>query len=217
MARELGDSVLLGETLLFLAQAMPWDATEVVEPLYLEGLSVVEKSQDAYIELILRVCYGAFLQEMFEDRLTEARHQVEMGLALAQTLSPRLVTTTIGELGFVMLAEGDHLGAELNLRETIRADWLTGDAQGAAEGVLGLSLCASLVGDDTRAAALHGGADALMDVIPGAAWSEGQFDRERNMALLRRRMKGEFERLYDVGRSMAPDEMVDLALGRVER
>jgi predicted ATPase/class 3 adenylate cyclase len=214
LARELGDPVLLGQTLLFLAQATPWDATDAVEPLYLEGLRVVQKSHDAFIEMFLRGCYGAFL--VSEDRLTEARQQLGSALVLARTMSPRLVTTIIGELGFVMLSEGDLLGAGLNLRKAVREYWLTGDAYGAAEGVLGLARCASSVGDDARAATLYGGADALLDELPGGAWSEDDLDPERDMAQLRGRMKGEFERYYDEGRSMSPDEVVDLALGHVE-
>jgi hypothetical protein len=105
----------------------------------------------------------------------------------------------------------------LNLRKVVRENWLTGDAYGAAEGVLGLARCASSAGDDTRAATLHGGADALLNELPGGAWGEDESDRERDMALLRGRMKGEFERYYDEGRSMSPDEIVDLALGRVDR
>jgi hypothetical protein len=143
--------------------------------------------------------------------MAEARHQLEMALALART--PRGVSILLSNLGFVQLQEGDIGGAASNFTEALRLARLSGYLRSLSYVTLGLALCASRSDDIDRAVVLHGGAAALLEALGATGWERPEEDyRERDISKLRTSAGSKFDHFYEAGFAMSHDEIVDLAL-----
>jgi predicted ATPase/class 3 adenylate cyclase len=209
IARELGDLVLLGSTLTEYASAVQVNDMAAGEALFREGLEVAERSGDVSTALALHSNYGCCLLQ--EGRMAEARHQLEMALALART--PRGVSILLSNLGFVQLQEGDIGGAASNFTEALRLARLSGYLRSLSYVTLGLALCASRSDDIDRAVVLHGGAAALLEALGATGWERPEEDyRERDISKLRTSAGSKFDHFYEAGFAMSHDEIVDLAL-----
>jgi predicted ATPase/class 3 adenylate cyclase len=212
IARRLGDPVLLGESLLYYAAAVSVDDPTGSVGVYKEVIALSQQSGDLYVATSAYNDYGCLLLHM--GNVAEARKQLEKALAGAQTSFPWRTATVLGNLGFVLLAEDDSAGVASMFSDCLRATYRTGDVWSQPYSMLGIACCATRLGDFDRATILHGGATALLDSCGGVWENPEKGYRDRDIAILRDRLGVDFERLYEVGRAMNLDDIVDLGLGR---
>ena len=215
IARRLGDPVLLGESLLFYAAAVSVDDPTESAAVYEEVLSLAQQTGDLYVATSAHNDYGCLLLHM--GSVAEARKQLEKALVGARTSFPGRTATVLGNLGFVLLEEGNTAGVASMFSECLRETHRTGDVWSQPYSMLGIACCATRLDDFDRAAILHGGAAALLDSCGGAWESPEKEYRETDISILLDRLGADFERLYEVGRAMTLDDIVDLGLGRHAR
>jgi hypothetical protein len=147
-----------------------------------------------------------------QGRRDEARHHFEVALDLAWVAAPRWTAIMQTMLAFIMLEEGDVVGATSGFAHVIRATSLTGYVGIAAPGILGLALCATSDERVERAAILHGCSMSLLEAWGGVWDSPEKEYRQRDLVTLRNRLGNEFERLYGEGMAMPVDQAVKIAL-----
>jgi tetratricopeptide (TPR) repeat protein len=211
LARQSGDPALLAQTLMCLA-SVSFDLPGC-EEIFLEALSEGDRAGDRTVAHVLHGNYGIFL--FIEGRVPEARQQWDRALELNP--SPERRRVILSNLAYLLLEEGDRAAAESNFIDALSEARLVGGTHEAAHNTLGLGICASLSGTLEQAAVLHGGASMLLEAC-GAEWEfpEKKY-RDRDIAALQKALGSDFERLYDEGRAMPYEEIVDLALGQLRR
>ena len=115
-------------------------------------------------------------------------------------------------LGFAALLRGDPVEAHNDMKGALRISARTGAQHWIAYSLLGLAFCASFMGEDHRAAVLHGASDAIIERI-GEAHEQIGFDfRAHDHRRLRDVMGENFEVAYASGRCLAQSEAVALGL-----
>jgi predicted ATPase/class 3 adenylate cyclase/DNA-binding XRE family transcriptional regulator len=209
-ARQLGDDVLLGESLL--AHANSIDPPGCL-PLYAEALACAERSGHLGIKLTLHNNAGCVALEMGD--IPGARAHLEAAIRSAEALGASHLPMSV-TLGEVMKAEHDLHGARSAFEEVVRIARRTGDMHALADAILGLACLAGDLRDWHRAAMLHGIAQALRDQT-GSPWEP--FDERRRQESLdqaRQALGGEqLQRAYTRGMTLRFDQAIDLALGGV--
>ena len=146
-------------------------------------------------------------------RLSEARVHFESALVAVSTgASPVDAGTVLGNLGFLLLREGDTDGAATNFALCLRGAWRYGQVRLGFSAELGLACCATRDADPERAATLHGIAQASLDAY-GSDWEpDDQRVRDADLAQLRPILGASFDRWYERGRMMGRDEAYAFAL-----
>ena len=115
-------------------------------------------------------------------------------------------------LGFTALLQGDPVEAHEYIKGALRIAGQTGAQHWIAYALLGLAFCASFMGEDHRAAVLHGASDAIIERIGEAHEQIGIDFRAHDHSRLRDVMGEQFEVAYASGRCLAQSEAVALAL-----
>jgi predicted ATPase/class 3 adenylate cyclase len=209
-ARQLGDDVLLGESLL--AYALAVGAAES-GPLYAEALACAERSGHLGIQLTLYNNAGGDAIEMGD--IPAARAHLEAGIRAAEALGTSHLMMSVN-LGEVLKAEHDFDGARSTFEEVVRIARRTGDKHNLAAAIIGLACLAADLRDWHRAATLHGIAQALTDQT-GTPWEQcDQRRRQESLGHARQALGGEqLQRAYTRGMTLRLDQAIDLALGGV--
>jgi tetratricopeptide (TPR) repeat protein len=149
---------------------------------------------------------------MGQGNLADARRHLEAALDLAGNQLTTESATTYLNLGWVLLQESDPQRAASYFADALRTARLNGIVWLLPYSVLGLACCETYRGEFERAARLHGGADAWFSA-GSAQWETlEKAIRAQDIAVLRERLGDDFERHYESGRAMPPDEIVKLAL-----
>jgi predicted ATPase/class 3 adenylate cyclase len=210
LARQIDDPVLLGMALFQFASVLDQAGDAGAEVVYLEGLALVEHSQDHQTERHLRNNYALVLID--QGNLSDARRHLKEALNLAGHELGARTMTMYNNLGWVLLQEGDAQRSASYHSDVLRSARLTGITWMVPYTVLGLACCATQLDETERAARLHGGADALL-LASSNQWEslEGRI-RERDITVLREGLGNDFERLYAEGAAMSHDEVIKLAL-----
>jgi tetratricopeptide (TPR) repeat protein len=210
LARQIDDPVLLGMALFQFASVLDQAGDAGAEVVYLEGLALVEHSEDHQTERHLRNNYALVL--IGQGNLSDARRHLKEALNLAGNELGALTMTMYNNLGWVLLQEGDAQRSASYQSDVLRSARLTGITWMVPYTVLGLACCATQLDHAERAARLHGGADALL-LASSNQWEslEGRI-RERDITVLREGLGKDFERLYAEGAAMSHDEVIKLAL-----
>jgi non-specific serine/threonine protein kinase len=206
-ARELGDDVLLGESLAAYASAA---RPEECGPLYAEALACAERTGDLSGALTAHNNAG-FLALMLGD-IPVARAHLEAAIRAAEALGvPHLIA--LGNLAEVLRAEHDLDGARSGFEDVVRMARRTGDKYGLSGAFLGLGCLAADSGDWHRAAVLYGAEHALMDQI-GARWEPFDARRRRESLDQARAALGDqqLQQAYARGKALSFDQAIDLAL-----
>ena len=210
LARHIDDPVLLGTV---LAQ---YEATQILggdpgaEASFLEGLALVERTGDDYTASRLHDNYALVLLERGDTAL--ARRHIEQSLQLVGTELNARTAISYGNLGLVLLLEGDPHRAESLTLDVLRSCRLAGVLAQFVYLVLTLACCASQLGAPERAAVLHGGADSLIAGL-GEVWEPLEARvRAQDLVTLRTRLGDKFESLYARGVAMTADEIAKVAL-----
>jgi tetratricopeptide (TPR) repeat protein len=206
-ARELGDDVLLGESLGMYASTVPPDKSG---PLFAEALACAERTGD--IAFTLSAHNNAGFAALTAGDTAAARAHLEAALRAAEALGvPHPIA--LANLAEVARAEGDLGGARSGFEDAVRMARRTGDKYALTGAIIGLACLAADAGDWHRAAMLHGAEHALMDRI-GAVWVP--FDARRRQEGLdqARAALGEqqLQQAYARGQELSFDQAIDLAL-----
>lgn len=207
-ARELGDDVLLGESLAAYASAA---REEECGPLFAEALACTERTGDLGIAATAHNNAGA--TALVAGDIPAARAHLEAAIRAAEALGfPHLIA--LGNLAEVLRAEHDLDGARSGFEDVVRMARRTGDKYPLASAILGLACLAADLGDWHRAAVLYGAEHALMDQI-GARWEP--FDARRRQESLdhARAALGDkqLQQAYARGKALSFDQAIDLAFG----
>ena len=207
-ARQINDPVLLGSVLFQYASVLDQAFDADAESIYLEALDLVEHSGDIQTEWLLHNNYALVLID--QGNLADARHHLEAALDLLG--NGRVRTTTLYNLSWIYLQEGDPQRSASHQSEVLRAARLDGFTWMLPYSVLGLACSAAQLGFPEHAAVLHGGAAALLSASSDQ-WDilEGKI-RERELSALGERLGDGLEHLYMQGLAMPHDEIVKLAL-----
>jgi predicted ATPase/class 3 adenylate cyclase len=216
IARELGDVQLLGELLDVTAIG----ATEEQQrSIYLEALSSARRAGDDLVASNEEhKLYGV---DLHAGRIEDAVPHAEEAVALIErgVGGDYILAMMRTDLSLALLITGQPARAETLVRQSLLLVRRLGFDADASELLVGAACCATWRGDYDRAARLHGAADADIRAALAAGsinWSEAERElQEKDQAKLRE-VLGEqpYDEAYRAGARLAPNQAVELALGR---
>jgi predicted ATPase/class 3 adenylate cyclase/DNA-binding XRE family transcriptional regulator len=209
-ARQLGDDVLLGWSLLSYALTV---GAAAAGPLFAEAFACAERSGDLFMEQSLHHIAGVAALELGD--IPGARAHLEAAVRAAEALGMQNYSQSVS-LGMILRAGHDLRGARSTLQEALRTGRRIGDKWSMAEAMEGLACVAGDLGDWHRAATLHGAAQALLDQtgVPWGTFAAGI--RQESIDQADAALSDEqFQRAYTRGLALSFDQAIDLALGRV--
>ena len=207
-ARQFGDDVLLAVSLVnYLPTLGPTRSL----PLADEAIVCTERSGDQLTNFYLHnnACWDA----LSIGAVPAARAHLEAAARAGQAIGLQDVVAELN-LGVVLLEEGDLDGARSSLEAALRISRRNGDNRSIAEAVLLLTCLAGDSGDWSRAALLHGAAQAVQDRT-GVPWDELDA-RYRRDGLDQARTRLGDEQLQEAcarGMRLSFDQAFDLAFG----
>jgi predicted ATPase/class 3 adenylate cyclase len=207
-ARNLGDDVLLGGSLLAYGPAVaPADAG----PLYAEAIACTDRSGDLYMKSLAHMLAGGAALE--NGDIPGARAHVAKSIRAADAIGdPHLSASTA--LGDVLLAEHDYDGAWSAYIEVVRRSRRIGNPADIAFAVLGLADLAAHVDDWHRAATLHGIAQAMAGQIQMRDPSNER-RREQGLGQARAALGDEqVQQAYAHGMALSFDDAMEFAIDK---
>jgi predicted ATPase/class 3 adenylate cyclase len=211
-ARRLGDDFLLAASLMGYLLC-----SDVIEParseqLFAEAIACTERSGDELFSAFVH--NNASVHALRAGDLAAARAHLEQAEAAMQATGSTGHHVLVN-LGWVLLQEGDPRGAQARFEEGLRMSRRTGERSGIAYATLGLACVAADLGDQDRAAELHGAAQAVQDRA-GEPWQDPESVYcQHSIEAVRASLGGQrFEQAYARGMATGLDQALDLALGR---
>jgi predicted ATPase/DNA-binding XRE family transcriptional regulator len=211
-ARQLGDDVLLGESLTYylLCDALidPAHAT----PLFTEAITCAQRSGD--ILCTWRLTNNAGVHALRAGDIPAARAYLQQ-TAQAMRAIGNENSNFWTNMGWLLRQDHEPDAARSSFEEALRMSRRTGDRTGLALASLGLACLAADASDWHRAAVLHGVAQAFLDPT-GQPWEELEAGYRRDsLGQVRARLGQEqFERAYASGMALNLDKALDLTSGK---
>jgi predicted ATPase/class 3 adenylate cyclase len=211
-ARQLGDDVLLGESLTYylLCDAVidPAHAT----PLFTEALVCAQRSGDIFCTY--RLTNNAGVHALRAGDIPAARAYLQQAAQAMRAIGTERPDVPIN-LGWVLRQDHDPDGARSSFQAALRMSRRTGDRRGLAAASLGLACLAADTGDWHRAAVLHGVAQAFLDPT-GQPWEELEARyRRASLDQVRGHLgQDQFDRAHASGMALSFDETLNLASGK---
>jgi predicted ATPase/class 3 adenylate cyclase/DNA-binding XRE family transcriptional regulator len=209
-ARQLGDDVLLGMSLLAYATALD---VATSGPLFAEAFACTERSGDLRVEQILHNNAGWAALERGD--IPSARAHAEAAIRAAEALGTPHPAESLN-LAIILRAERDLDSARSTFQEALRTGRRIGDKRRMTLAILGLACLDGDLGDWHRAAVLHGAAQTLSDQT-GVPWDT--FDtryREESLDQAAAALGDEqLERAYARGMALSFDRAISLALDEI--
>ena len=210
-ARQLGDDVLLGES---LTQYLLCDAR--IEParaksLFTEAIACTHRSGDHLFAYFLHNIAG--IRALHAGDIPAARAYLQQAQAMRAIGDENLHLSI--NMGWVLRQDNDPDGARASFDAALRMSRRNGDRFGIAYASLGLACLAADVGDWHRAAMLHGVAQAFLDRT-GLPWEELETPYRRDSLDQVRAHLGQeqFEQAQIKGMALSSDQALDLASGK---
>jgi predicted ATPase/DNA-binding XRE family transcriptional regulator len=211
-ARNLGDDVLLGRSLMLYLMTIDTIDPARSPPLYTEAIACTGRSGDHLTDSFLQ--RNAGWAALSAGDAPAARAHLEAAAQAARQIGWQHTVATL-RLGVVQRAEEDLDGARSTFEAGLRISRRNGDNLSLSVACLYLACVTGDAGDWDRAARLHGVAQAFVDRM-GSPWQE--FDaryRQDSLARARSRLGDEqLERAYAHGMALSLDQALDLALRR---
>jgi predicted ATPase/class 3 adenylate cyclase len=208
-ARPLADDILLAESLSGYLLC-----SDLVDPvrsgqLFDEAIACTERSGDQLFAAILHNNAGVHALRVGDVSAARAHLEAAARASLATGENSDHVAIN---LGWVRRLDGDHDGALSSFEDALRISRRTGQRFDIAYAVLGLACLAGDTGDWSRACALHGIAQAILD-LTGEPWQEpeARYRRESLAQACAHLGPDQFERDYARGIALGPDGILDLA------
>jgi non-specific serine/threonine protein kinase len=217
-ARRSGDPELLA--LALARQADAYDAAGKIErtrELLEEALAIARGiSNQRLLCLILNNSAEAALH--FRD-LDVALERLDEAVSVGEARDDLdLLMYAKRNLGTVLVAQREVAAAEPVLRDALLLAERTGAPVAFAYAVMACAFAASSVGDDERAAALHGAADAVFAEIGGSPEPLEAKMRAEDVGRIRGRMSDDaFDAASRRGAGLSRDDIVALAVERIAR
>jgi predicted ATPase/class 3 adenylate cyclase/Tfp pilus assembly protein PilF len=211
-ARQLGDDVLLGMSLMdyLLCEALIDPAR--AGPLFTEAIACTQRSGD-YL-FVNFVNNNAGVYALRAGDIPAARAYLEHAAEAMREIGGEIIDLPVNT-GWVQRQDHDPDGARSSFAAALRISRHIGDRSGIAYASLGLACLAADAGDWRRAAILHGVAQAFLDPT-GQPWEELEARyRQDSLAQVRARLGQEqFEPAYSSGMTLSFGEALDLASGK---
>jgi predicted ATPase/class 3 adenylate cyclase len=210
-ARQLGDDVLLGWSLMGYLLLSDLIGLAGSGELFGEAIACTQRSGDQFVAGLLHNNAGS--HALRAGDIIAARAHLERAAQAMQEVGGHSRFVSIN-LGWVLRQEGDPPGTRAIFEATLRASRHSGDRAGLAYTSLGLACVAGDLADWSRAANLHGIAQALLERT-GEPWQEPEAGYRLDSLGKVRTSLGEeqFERAYASGMALSLDQALDLALG----
>ena len=209
-ARGLGDDVLLGWSLMAYLLLSDQTGLAGYGELFAEAVACTQRSGDQFIAGLLHNNAGA--HALRAGDITAARAHLERAArAMHETGADSQFVSV--NLGWVLRQEGDPHGARAIFEAGLRLSRHSGERAALAYTGLGLACVTADLADWSRAAELHGIAQALVERT-GEPWQEPEADYRLDSLGMVRTSLGEeqFERVYASGMALSLDQAIDLAL-----
>jgi len=167
-ARQLGDDVLLGQSLAdYLLCATVIDPAHV-EPLFAEAIACTRRSGDYLVSHFVNNSAGVLALRAGD--ITAARAHLAEAAQDIQAIGCNDLGVMVN-MGWVLRLDNDTDGARSSFEAFLQKSRREGDRYGIAYASLGLACLAADAGDWHRAAVLHGAALAFLGQI-GQPWEE---------------------------------------------
>jgi hypothetical protein len=152
----------------------------------------------------------------FRD-LDAARERLEEAIPIGEAREDSgLLIYSKRNLGTVLVAQGETAAAEPVLRDALMLAERTGEPVAFAYAVMACAFAASSVGDDERAATLHGAADAVFAEIGGSPEPLETKMRAEDVERIRTRIGDDaFDAASRRGADLPRDDVLALAVESV--
>ncbi|MGH9170491.1 MAG: ATP-binding protein [Acidimicrobiales bacterium] len=218
LARQIGDSQLLGECLG--AEAIAVETNAERRQLHLESLACFRRTGDAMFEA--GQLYSLFGVEAVEGNLTQARGYVEEAIATAiLTGSSALLYIFRSDFSTLLMAEGDVAEAASVIRTGLVSGKRLGLHQEMCSFIFAAACCATAQGDFVTGARLHGAAEVAVRSAIDAGhyrWSDVEETlRAADFARLGDEMGAEaFRDELRVGNALSMAQAADLVLTGIQ-
>jgi tetratricopeptide (TPR) repeat protein len=214
-ARELGDDVLLGESLtICLACTRTADPTNT-DAVLSEAVACLQRTNDLFMSAILR--NNASVDALHAGDIAAAREHLERAFDAYDAMGVANFNVR-GNLGMVLREEGNLDAARELVDDGLRISRRAGDRYGLGYSILCLALIAGDQNDWERAAELHGAAQSFLDQI-GQPWLVLYYATVRETSVDAAHAAlgdNQFQRLHDRGYRLTSDGAIRLAFRRTE-
>jgi tetratricopeptide (TPR) repeat protein len=211
-ARQLGDDVLLGES---LTNYLVWDAlidTAQAWQLFAEAIACTSRSGDhLYASYVNN---QAAVYALRAGDLPAARAYLHQAARAMEAIGDKGKHVSVN-LGWVLRQDSDPGGARSSFEAAIRMSRRNGERSGTAYATLGLACLAADEGDWRRAAVLHGVAQNFLNST-GQPWEDLEAGYRRDSLDRVRAQLGpeQFEQAYAQGMALSFDDALRLACAR---
>ncbi|HLO34092.1 MAG TPA: adenylate/guanylate cyclase domain-containing protein [Anaerolineales bacterium] len=214
LAREAGNKILLGTTLINMVGVMAV-AFRDVSPLRGygdEGIRYLRESGSHWALAMTVFGFGLFMST--QGNYAEARSQFEACLPLFTELRDRHRLAMVqSELGHLERRQGHFAQARSIYRETIREWQRAGHRAAIAHQLECFAFLAKVQEDTERAACLFGAAEILRENISIPMTPVEHFEYEREVSDLRRNMdEAAFSKAWAEGRAMTMESAIEYAV-----
>jgi predicted ATPase/class 3 adenylate cyclase len=212
LARQLGDDVLLGESLThYLLCAHSTDPAHA-RTLFSEAIACTQRSGDRLFANVLTNYAG--LQALRAGDVSAARAYLQQAAQAMREIGDQGFNVAIN-MGWALRQDNDPGGARSSFQAALRASRRHGSSSGIAYASLGLACLAADTRDWHRAAMLHGVAQAFLHPT-GQPWEELEVHyRQNSLDQVRTHLGQEkFDQAYATGMAFSTGEALDLASGK---
>jgi predicted ATPase/DNA-binding SARP family transcriptional activator len=210
-ARQLGDDVLLGESLLpYLAGDSITDPVDA-RPLFTEAIAATQRSGDHLVAYLLANL--AADNALIAGDIPTARACLDHAAQAVQAIGDEDIYLLFN-MGWLQRQDNDPDGAQTSFQQALRISRRNAHRVDIAYTILGLACLAADTGDWHRAAMLHGVAQAFLDRT-GIPWEplETRY-RQASLDQIHAHLGAEqSEQAYASGMALSPDQALDLAAG----
>jgi predicted ATPase len=211
-ARQLGDDVLLGESLTAYLVCEDLVDSAHARSLFSEAIACTQRYGDHFFANVLTNYAG--VHALREGDIPAARAYLQQAAQAAREIGDDGLSVSIN-MGWALRQDNDPDGARSSFQATLRMARRHWNRPGIAYAILGLACLAADAGDWQRAGMLHGVAEASLEPT-GQPWQELVVPYRRDSLDQGRAHLGQeqFDQAYAKGMTLSFDETLDLASGK---
>jgi len=212
LARQLGDDVLLGESLTHYLMCVHSTDPTRASTLFSEAIACTQRSGDQLFANVLTNYAG--VHALRAGDIPAARAYLEQAAQVTREIGDQGFNVAVN-MGWVLRQDNDPDGARSSFQAALQASRRHGSRSGIAYASLGLACLAADARDWHRAAMLHGVAQAFLDPT-GQPWEELEEPyRQSSLDQVRAHLgQQKFDRAYATGMAFSTGEALDLASGK---
>jgi predicted ATPase/class 3 adenylate cyclase len=211
-ARQLGDDVLLGESLTQYLECHALIDPAHAEPLFTEAIACTQRSGDHLFASYVN--NNAAVEALRAGDIPAARAYLQQAAQAMREIGDDGLNLSIN-MGWVLRQDSDPDGAQSSFEAALQMSRRIGDRSGFAYASLGLACLAADAGDWHRAAVLHGVAQAFRDPT-GQPWQdlEAGYRRDSLDQVHAHLSQEQLEQAHAKGTALSFDDALDLASGK---